>query len=191
MSDTDRQIELIDDLRAFADDLGHTPTREEMNEDGPHSSTPYYNEFGSWNAALEAAGLNVHHRNDVSDDALLDELQRLDEELDRPPLWEDMESKGRYSPHTYHRRWGSWLEAREAAGLDGSEIRHGQRVGREALIEALRNLAMDLGRPPSQLDMNDRGEYSPTPYYTEFGSWREALDAAGVRGERNVNPPRE
>ncbi|WP_246084504.1 homing endonuclease associated repeat-containing protein [Salinadaptatus halalkaliphilus] len=37
----------LEDLREFAAELGKTPTRPEMNEDGPHSSTPYYNRWDS------------------------------------------------------------------------------------------------------------------------------------------------
>ena len=73
---------LLDALRELAEELGKTPTRTEMNDHGPYSSTPYYTRWGSWNAALEAAGLGVNHRNDVSDEELIEDLQEDIQELD-------------------------------------------------------------------------------------------------------------
>ncbi|WP_162472539.1 homing endonuclease associated repeat-containing protein [Haladaptatus cibarius] len=50
--------QLISDLQAFAEKLGEVPTQTAMNDRGPHSSTPYYNRFGSWN---DTAGLRVRN----------------------------------------------------------------------------------------------------------------------------------
>jgi hypothetical protein len=167
---------LIEDLQAFAAELGETPTRTQMNDDGPHSSTPYYTEFGSWNDALEAAGLGTNHRNDVPDEELIEALRDLDEELDRTPRFEDMAEHGAFAPTTYVRRWGSWPEVKEAAGLD-PETRTSRRVEREELIDALQELAGELGKPPTQEEMKDLGPYSHRPYYREFGAWNDALRA--------------
>jgi hypothetical protein len=50
--------ELLASLRMLARELGRAPTGREMSarEDLPHAST-YWKRFGSWNAAIEAAGL--------------------------------------------------------------------------------------------------------------------------------------
>jgi hypothetical protein len=50
--------ELLDGLRELARELGRAPTGREMSarEDLPHAST-YWKRFGSWNAAVRAAGL--------------------------------------------------------------------------------------------------------------------------------------
>jgi hypothetical protein len=173
---------LIADLLAFAEELGETPTRTQMNERGPHSQTPYYTEFGSWNDALRSAGLTTNHENDVPTEALIEALRRLDDELDRLPRFEDMEEYGRYSGHTYLRRFGSWSEAKEAAGLAG-ERRTSRRVKESALIGAMRELAEELGRAPTQTEMNELGEFSQRPYYRVWDSWTEALDAADLDPE--------
>lgn len=179
MSQSLSETELLDDLREFGEELGHAPTRPEMNESGPHSSTPYYNRFGSWNEALELAGFEPNHQ-EVSDEELFAELQRLEEELGHEPRIKDMREHGEYAPTTFARRFGSWLEAREAAGQAGTAERLDGRASRDELVEALRDLAMDLGRSPSQKDMDEHGEYSVRPFYRVFGSWIDALDAAGM-----------
>jgi hypothetical protein len=173
---------LVDALREFAADLGEPPTRAQMNDDGPYSAGPYYRVLDSWNDALRAAGLEPNHENDVSDDRLIAALQRLAEAMDRVPRFEDMAAAGDFSPHTYTRRWGSWLAAKDAAGLC-AETRTSRRVERDELVRAMRELAAEVGGAPTQTEMNERGEFSKRPYYREWDSWGEALAAAGV--ERN------
>lgn len=158
--------ELIQALREFAELLGEPPTRTQMNEEGPYSSQPYYTEFGGWNDALEAAGLRTNHRNEVPDAELLKELRRLNEELERVPRFEDMESEGAFSAHTCIRRWGSWPEAKDAAGLR-EETRTSRRIEREELVEAIRELAEELGKAPTQEEMKEFGRYTHRPYYRE------------------------
>jgi hypothetical protein len=39
------------------------------------------------------------------------------------------------------------------------------------LVEALVDLADQLGRSPSADDMNENGKFSEGPYFDRFGSW--------------------
>lgn len=171
--------QLISDLQAFAEELGEVPTRAQMNQDGPHSSTPYYTEFDSWNGALKAAGLTTNHENGISKSELIRVLQKLAEKLGRPPKFEEMNEGGEYSGHTYLRQFGSWPEAKEAAGLD-PKATTSRRISREELTDALTELEDKLGKTPSQIDMREDGQYSHRPYYREFDSWEDALVSAGI-----------
>ena len=54
----------------------------------------------------------------VTDEALINELHRLQELFDRRPTTTDMADAGNYSAITYRRRFGSWREAL-AAAFDG------------------------------------------------------------------------
>jgi hypothetical protein len=56
-------------------------------------------------------------RRSMSDEALLAELRRLEQEVGRTPSIHDMNDRGRYSHTTYVNRFGSWTAACEAAGL--------------------------------------------------------------------------
>jgi hypothetical protein len=95
-----------------------------------------------------------------------------------------------YSGHTYLQRFGSWSEAKEAASLAG-EQRTSRRVEESELIRALQELAEELGRAPTQADMNELDEFSQRPYYHVWDSWHEALDAAGLdpddRGSQGIS----
>lgn len=171
--------EYLEALREFADELGNTPTRTEMDRDGPFSSSPYYTRWGSWNDALRAAGLEPNHEY-VSDDDLLEDLRRLADERGEPVLVDDVDEHGKYDPKTYFRRFGTWFDARERAGLVGDDIRPGRRIDEDELIDALRDRALELGRPPSQSELNDGDGPSLTPYLTRWGTWERALEAAGL-----------
>ncbi|MFC5972062.1 homing endonuclease associated repeat-containing protein [Halomarina salina] len=171
--------ELIEALCELAEEVGGTPTRTQMNEQGRYSGQPYYTKFGSWNDALKAAGMGPNHRNTVPEEELIEELRRVAEEVERVPRMADMDEHGRFSASAYHRRFGSWPAARKAAGLQ-QRTETTRKIGREALLSALVELAEDVGRPPSQEEMNQSGEYCHRPYYREFGTWGTALEAAGL-----------
>jgi len=59
---------------------------------------------------------------------------------------------------------------------------------KEALIEELTLLHDELGVPPRTIDMGKHGRFSPGLYSSEFGSWKEALERAGVEGEPRRPP---
>lgn len=59
-----------------------------------------------------------HGSNRIPDDALLDELRRLADELERPPTSIEMDDHGIHSSTTYRRRFGSWVDALDRAGLN-------------------------------------------------------------------------
>ncbi|MUV87015.1 hypothetical protein GJ631_10660 [Natronomonas sp. CBA1123] len=55
-----------------------------------------------------------------------------------------------------------------------------QKIPRDTLIEALRDLADELGETPTSVEMADKGEYAYSTYGKRFGSWSEALHAADL-----------
>jgi hypothetical protein len=181
---------LLDALQALADALNTTPTRAQMDAHGRYSHRPYYTAFGSWNAALRAAGFVPNHENDVADEDLLDELRRLDDELNRTPRSEDMADHGAFDPSTYYRHFGSWPDAKAAAGLDPTTTTS-RRIPDDELIRDLRRLKAELGRTPRQIDVTEYGEYSPRPYYRRWDSWDDVLDAAGLEIDRNPGVSRD
>ncbi len=181
---------LITDLKAFARELEDVPTRTQMNEEGPHSATPFYTQFGSWNNALKAAGLETNHENKIPKEKLIHALQRLADELDHVPKFEEMNEHGEYSAFPYFRRFGSWPEAKEAAGLN-PKTTTSRRISREELLTGIVELENELEKTPSQEDMREYGQYSHRPYYREFDSWQHALEVAGIDPEHDFGTPNE
>lgn len=52
--------DLLDDLRRVADELGHSPSKDDYRTHGEYSSNTLINKFGSWNESKEAAGLETY-----------------------------------------------------------------------------------------------------------------------------------
>ncbi|WP_135855059.1 homing endonuclease associated repeat-containing protein [Halorussus salinus] len=175
------KTDLLAALKALAGELGRPPTRGEMEADGKYSATPYYREFGSWTAALKHAELKPKYRQKIPEEKLLTELQKLADELGHSPRKEEMATHGPFSPSTYRRRFGSWRAALEKAGLDEESQQSSQRIDRKELLRALHQLTRELGRPPTQSDMDTKGPYSSDVYHDRFGSWNEALSKANLK----------
>jgi hypothetical protein len=120
---TDRQQRVIAEVQRVARELG-VDQLSQREFDQHHQlagvSTADY-QFGTWNEAIRAAGLepykpgqsNVGPR--LSDEELLREIVRLHQQLDKLPSEYDMARHGRFSPKPYKARWGSWVVARETA----------------------------------------------------------------------------
>lgn len=116
----------------------------------------------------------------VPDEDVLDDLHRLADELERTPGWTDLLHHGAYAPKTYTKRFGGIDEALKTAGLDPANKR-GRQGGIEdrELIEDLERLGDELGRRPTQADIDEYGEFSSMTYYNHFGSLPNALLKAG------------
>ena len=168
--------ELIDEIQSLADSLGRTPTLKDLNEHGRFSPDPYRNRFGSWNAALLKASVSTNHRVNISKNELLTALQSLADQLGRTPVSDDMDEYGQFSTNVYERRFGSWNDALEKAGLTPVRIRN---ISDDELLSNLQSLADKLERTPTIYDMRDYGRFSEPTYSDRFGSWNDALDAAG------------
>ncbi|SET50853.1 homing endonuclease associated repeat-containing protein [Natrinema hispanicum] len=171
--------ELLDAIRELADDVGGTPTKADMNEHGRYSTQPYYNKFDGWNDAVEQADLEPNHREDITDAELLQALRDAADKLGREPLFVEAKEVTGYSGSMYHERFGSWLEAREQAGLSGTQQSYGRRVDRDELLADLERLGEMFGRAPTQPEIRDYGKHSHMAYYRHFKSLRSALEKAG------------
>jgi hypothetical protein len=112
--------ELIDELRRLNEEFG-TPTWNIINKHAKYSVLTYTNRFGGMNEARERAGVSgeVQHGRapEETREELLSGLISFSEELDRVPLATEMDEDGPYSIGKYHREFGSWAGALEAAGL--------------------------------------------------------------------------
>ncbi|WP_135666560.1 homing endonuclease associated repeat-containing protein [Halorhabdus rudnickae] len=179
---------LLSELRRVAEEIGRTPTTRIMDDpeiDSP-SSDPYKQRFGSFNGALREAGLepNMEGSWGVSDATLLEEVERLSEELGHAPRQDDMDERGTFASKTLEDRFGSWSEALLAADVDVSD--RGIVVSERVLIESLRDLGEEIGRAPSANEVREHGEYALTTYHRRFESWIAALEKAGF----DVHPGR-
>ncbi|WP_158056550.1 homing endonuclease associated repeat-containing protein [Halorussus halophilus] len=168
---TDR--ELLVELQRLEQQLGHTPTQEDVAEQSDHSHQTYKNRFGSWNNAIEQAMLPT---NDISEKDLRQELERVADDLGHPPTAEEMNQHGEYAAVTYHRRFGSWLDALNECDFDTTQT----QITDTELLTEIERVATELEKSPSETDFEEHGRFHPQTYTKRFGSWNQARELAGV-----------
>lgn len=164
--------ELLDSIRDLGEELGKRPAARDVRErDDLPSVQTYSHRFGSWSEALEAAG---YRTGPLTDEDCVELIQDLADELGRTPTHSDVNDRDDF-PHvwTFQDRFGSWSSALEAAGFDANP---GTRIDEAELLDALEDLTRELGRRPTEQDMDDFGPYSGNAYRRHFGSWDDALE---------------
>lgn len=106
---------IIREIQRVAAELGkNTLTSKEFNKYSRTDAGTVHRRIGSWNVALKKAGLSLSKEFDISNEELLQELDRFWKELRRPPKSRDMDQEGRFSSGLYRKRFGGWAKAMEA-----------------------------------------------------------------------------
>jgi hypothetical protein len=108
--------EIVADMRRVASEfgVGRLPSRLYQSH-GKYSHTTASKRYGSWNAALRAAGLQVLNEVNVSDDDLFGNIEQLWVRLGRQPRKRELlPPMSDYSERPYTARFGSWRQALEA-----------------------------------------------------------------------------
>jgi len=139
-----------------------------------------------------AKGRGIHRANSHDEDeikqVLINELQRLADELGRTPGLRDMNQHGAHSSKTYQKKFGSWNEALKQAGI---EINNEHDIAKSDLLDELIRLKNLLGRTPTSRDMAEKGKYGTSNYPNKFASWNDAVREAGLEPTRDRDVPRE
>lgn len=73
----------------------------------------FYSNFGSWNNALKAAGLEISsHPKNISTEELFENIEEVWEALGGQPTYSEMNtSLSKFSTKPYENRFGSWRNA--------------------------------------------------------------------------------
>ena len=152
--------ELLEKLRNFYRVHGRPPAIRDF----PGGST-IEKRFGSWNAALQLAGLPVNKQGRFTDEELLDKLRLFYQHHGRPPTLQEFPGGA-----TIEQRFGSWNEALRAAGLP---VNKPNKIPDEVLLDRLRAFYQEHGRSPTYVEIP-----GATTILNRFGGWNQALRAA-------------
>jgi hypothetical protein len=100
----------IDELKRVASLLEKsTLSRREFNRHAHFSSSAVERTFGSWNRAVEAAGLSPNTSNTrLSDEELQREFRRVVDALAKTPTRSEFFAEGKHSASIYEQRFGGW-----------------------------------------------------------------------------------
>jgi hypothetical protein len=185
-----RNRDLLMDLVSVAQSLGHIPQEEDIEKHSEYSPQVFNAEFGDLFQACEEAGIvpesvtksdyeqaiesqekeepeqEEDEQSKPSVDELVEELQLVDNEIDRIPYPSDMDKQGAFSANIYQEQFGSWNDALDAADIDKEE----------ELLKDMETVAKEVGMDLTQSDMNEHGLYSSTMTARYFGSWSEAKE---------------
>jgi hypothetical protein len=100
------EAELIEELQWVDEEVEGIPYPADMNESGAFTAHDYQEAFGSWDDALDVAGID-------KEEQLLEDMQVVAEEVGEDMTAPEMNEYGRYSSTMAARYFGSWTEAKE------------------------------------------------------------------------------
>ena len=106
--------DLLSDLKLVAEKIGtETVTAIAYDEHGEFGKTTVLRKFGTWNKALNAAGLDLNNRLNISNEELFENLANVWQTLGRQPFGRDISKSevSKFSLGTYEKRFGSWNKA--------------------------------------------------------------------------------
>ena len=119
--------------------------------------------------------LEEYHRG-ITNEELIAELKRIAIKLKKVALNRtDNDEHGKYGTTTYIRRFGSWFNALEKAGLE--KTRTPMNLPEEELFRNLEEIWTKLGRQPRYAEVQKPlSKYHVGTYENRFGTWRKALE---------------
>lgn len=180
--------EAIIQLRSFYIENNYQITKRSYNESGrspkPDTLRKY---FGSWNQALEKAGIpatKAKKKSGLSKEEMLQALKGVYEE-NKGIITKSSYADARKSPTvgTIERAFGSWSDALIQAGIDPFKSQEA-RYTNEELLNILRGYYEVNGH----LSMEDYKESGQKPtsatIVRRFGSWGNAMREAGLEMDK-------
>lgn len=113
------------------------------------------------------------------DDVLLGDLASVANRLGKPSITKDeYNAHGRFAAATMQNRFGSWNEALRKAGLSVSKR---MAIPKDELVADLLRVSTLFGtKVISTADYAPLGQFSVETFRRVFGSWPEAVRAAGL-----------
>jgi len=181
--ETATKQELLDDLRAVRDKLGHSPTTDEYAEHGDWSTRSVLNYFDeSWNDAKTEAGLEIETQGSKVGDKqlLIDDLQRVADKLGKSPEVSEYNTHGKWTERAIYNYFDGYNVALDAAGLS---LRTSKGHPDEDFLKHLR-ARWKSSQATSQMDFfDDETVFGSGSCRSRFGKPWRALVRAGI------NPP--
>lgn len=181
---------LLSELRRVAGIAGTSKlTVAEFSKHSKTGITTLRRRFGSWPAALEAAGLSHLYNaipaatksrtlaRQMSTDEILEEIRRVALIVGRTDIVaDDLRQHASIGVDAIRKRFGSLKAALHAADL--IERAHGRRYTDDECFENLLRVWTHYGRPPKHSEMNlPPSEVGPKAYTARWETWNKALHA--------------
>jgi hypothetical protein len=181
---------LLADIRAVAEQVGGEPSKTDYKTHGDHALSTITYRFESWVAAKREAGVYDGLDAGPTREELIADLQRVDEEYSGAVTQKLYQEHGEWSKMTVQRRFDGWEDGCQKAGVTRPDM--GPRTeDTEALLEDIRQLTEELGRPPTKPEYNEMGKFSREMARRRVGSWASAVREAGFEPRKPGGQPGE
>jgi len=190
--------ELLDEIKRLDASLDRIPYESDIDQDGEFTAYTYRDRFGSWDEALEAAGID-------KEAVLLEDMQRVANMVDGDLSQPAMNEQGKYSASMAARFFGRWSDAKEhleeweaskseenadktksvktdasSRDLDRPSFDVSADVDKSDLVDEIQRFADIIDEPPTDEVVVAYGRYPANEYREVFGSWDAALETAGM-----------
>lgn len=163
-----RNRDLLMDLVAVTQRVGHLPDSEEINRHSEYSPDQFREEFGNLFQACQEAGF-------IPDSVTQSDYKEAIESRDHEGPEAEGESETEEEP-----------EPSQNSPSQEETEQPPDSPSCEELIEELQWVDETMNRIPYPSDMNDEGAFRSHIYQDKFGSWDEALEAAGIDKEQEL-----
>ena len=176
-----------------------SPTAIQQTHSALFASARSRSHFGSWRAAIEAAGLSYDGIKRLKQRWSHDEIVRQIQEHHKQghdlldPMFK-IKHRSLYLAACAHRYFGSWRRAIQAAGLNHENMREGHVWTRRRILDTIQGMSQ-RGESLNWAHIEEHcpGIYRAARRRENFGSWHHALIAAGIAPspQRRGRPPKE
>jgi hypothetical protein len=186
--------EIRAEMRRVADELETTGlTERQYKQLGQIGIATILNRFGSWNQAVQTAGLDAKPRSSkadrgkVTEKDVVKEIRRVAYELHADTLTQrEFRQYGRFSLSVVVGKFGSWDSAVQAAFIDSGPVEPQAEEGHkrfteDEIIEEIRRVAaIEQTTKLTQRQFREHGRIGCSTVKNRFGSWNQAVQAAGL-----------
>ena len=115
----------------------------------------------------------------MDNDEIVAELRRISDLLRASTITkQQFNQNSSINSSTVERRFGTWGQALEAAGLIPNPSFVNQRISDEEYLQEIIRLTVELGKKPTTLQLTAIGRFTAKPYQQRWGSWDGACQAA-------------
>ena len=182
--------QIVELLRNAASRLGPDLTAKDFAKSSGVNYHLVSRLFGSWHAAMLAAGLTPKSsKRLILPQDLLHEARALATRLGKNTLTiEDWRKNGSCDDGVIRRRFKSWSGFLKEANL---EVGNAQDIPNQELLKELGRLHGVLRKAVSPGDMDAMGRYSSSTYIRRWGSWKSAWNCFLETADTSVTPQPE
>jgi Homing endonuclease associated repeat len=181
----EKQQEVIQEIRRIASKLNKDSlTKRDFIEHSSMLISTVMSRFGSWNRAIESAGLMPNsntfeprsYEARYTEEELLIEIIRLTKELGKEPSDDEMTALGKYSPHPYRKKWGKFINARQIA-----YAKYGFPEGEESSTQESNKSKVPLRKQEQEIPNSIHKPNTLSSKTTKKVQYGEPIDFRGLR----------